>query len=99
MMTRIAEDLAGDQEAALVAEVKVVAQTVAVQIIAVALQMGEAEIVQTVDHLQTIQGSEEAILQADGVALHPKEAAALQVMEDVAAKKVLLQADEICIKL
>ena len=102
-----------DQEGVLVAEVKVVlAPVVAVQAVVIVLQMDEAETVQAADHLLVQEADAvvlqtdvavlqmDAVLQTDGVILHlQEEAAVLQAMEDVAAKKVvLLQADKFCIE-
>ena len=96
-----------DPETVLVAEVNVVVvPTEAVQDVEVVLQMDAAETAQAADQL-LIQEADVAVLQMDAVVLqtdavvlpHQEGAAVLQVMEDVAAKKVvLLQADEICIE-
>ena len=89
-----------DPETVLVGEVNVVVvPTEAVQDVEVVLQMDAAETAQAADQL-LIQEADVAVLQMDAVVLpHQEGAAVLQVMEDVAAKKVvLLQADEICIE-
>ena len=103
MMMMIAEDLMEDQEVVLVAEVRVmVALVVAVRAAEVVHQMDAPEIA---DHLHATQDAvvhqtDAAVLQTDAVVLrHQEEAASLQAMEDMAAKKaVLLQADDICIE-
>ena len=108
----IAEDLMEDQEVVLVEEVSVVAPAVVIRAAEAVLQMDVAEIAQAADHLLVREADAvvlqtdvavlqmDAVLQTDGVILHlQEEAAVLQAMEDVAAKKVvLLQADEICIE-
>ena len=96
----IAEDLMEDPETVLVAEVNVVVvPTEAVQDVEVVLQLDAAETAQAADQL-LIQEADVAVLQMDAVVLpHQEGAAVLQVMEDVAAKKVvLLQTDKFCIE-
>ena len=101
-----------DQEIVLVEELRVVAPVVVIRGVEVVLQMGVAETAQAADHplvqeadavvLQTDGAvlQMDAVLQTDGVILHlQEEAAVLQAMEDVAAKKVvLLQAGKFCIE-
>ena len=97
-MMMIAEDLMVDQEVVLEAEARAVVRVVVIQVVAAVPQMDEAEIVQLAGHLQIVQGMDEAVLQTVVAILHQEAAAVLQVMEEVAAKKVLLRADDICIK-
>src|SRR6187402_1344519 len=112
MIMMIAEDLMEDQEVVLVEEVSVVTPAVVIRGVEVVLQMDVAEIAQAADHLLVREADAvvlqtdvavlqmDAVLQTDGVILHlQEEAAVLQAMEDVAAKKVvLLQADKFCIE-
>jgi hypothetical protein len=106
MMMMIAEDLMEDQEVVLVEEVSVVAPAVVIRAAEAVLQMDVAEIAQATDHLlvqeadAVVLQTDVAVLQTDAVVLHrQEEAAVLQAMEDVAAKKiVLLQADKFCIE-
>jgi hypothetical protein len=112
MMIMIEEDLMEDQAVVLVAELA--APAVAVQVVVVVHLMDEAEVAQ-MDEAEVAQMDEAEVAQMADllhavvllhqevdvvVLLHQKaDAAVLQVMEDAAAKKVvLLQADEICIK-
>jgi hypothetical protein len=106
-MIMIAENLMEDLEVVLVAEVRVVVPAVVVLVAAVVHQMDEAEATQMAGHLHTVHEMDAvvlqtvaAVLQVGAAVLPPQEeAAVLQAMEDVAAKKVvLLQADEICIE-
>lgn len=95
-MMMIAGDQMEDQDLVLAVRVGVVALVVAVrmdvgEVIAAVHQMDEAEVVQMADHLQVVQG-------ADAPVLHHQEEAILQAREDVAAEKVVLQADDFCIK-
>ena len=95
-----------DQEIVLVEEVRVVAPVVVIRGVEVVLQMGVAETAQAADHLlvreadAVVLQTDVAVLQTDGVILHlQEEAAVLQAMEHVTAKKVvLLQADKFCIE-
>ena len=88
------------------------ADAVVLQTDVAVLQMDVAEIAQATDYLLVQEADAvvlqtdiavlqmDAVLQTDGVILHlQEEAAVLQAMEDVAAKKVvLLQADKFCIE-
>ena len=95
-----------DQEVVLVEEVSVVTPAVVIRAAEAVLQMDVAETVQAADHLLVQEADavvlqmDAAVLQTDAVVLpHQEGAAVLQVMEDVAAKKVvLLQADKFCIE-
>ena len=85
-----------DQDLVLAVRVAVVVPIAAVrmnvgEVIAAVHQMNGAEVIQMADHLQEVQG-------ADAPVLHHQEEAALQAREDVVAEKVVLQADDICIK-
>jgi hypothetical protein len=83
-----------DQDLVLAVPVDVVVLAVAVRMgeaIAAVHQMGAAEVVQMADHLQAAQDE-------DAAALHHQEKAVLQTREEVAAEKVALQADDMCIK-